>query len=531
MSMFDRKDEEAIAQTPNAASAHNLTRVDQEVSLQRSKTRTDEPPESDIEIVDWDGPDDPKNPFNWPTRKKWILTITVLLGTFTVLINGTIITVAWEDINHEFGISDAHFPNSFWPVTSWTIGGGIFMMILLPVLEDFGMRLGYLISYFLFIIFLIPQALANSFATLIVVRFFAGGCVSLIANITCSTICDVWVGDRGRTVPMSLYITAYLAGSSISPVIGGAIHKNLASWRWILWIQLIWTGIFFPIFFFLFRETRASILLRRKAAHIRRKTGRKAYTRDELDAPPLTSVLLESVKRPIYMLCTEYVVFSFTLWSAFSVGMVYLFTQSVEQVFTALYGWDSSSAGYVQGAVVIGQLVGWPFQILGSKLYFASASRNTETPGMPIPEARLYMSILGGFVGMTGGMFVYGWASYPWLPWIAPTMGLGMVGFGIELVVCGIADYVTDCYSKYAASAVAAVACGENVFAGFLPFAAASMYSTLGFQWASSLLGFLALLLAMAPVLLLFKGRAIRARSPFIREAQHEVKMNHEAGV
>lgn len=35
------------------------------------------PPYKDIEIHTWNGPDDPENPFNWGSRYKWLLTITV----------------------------------------------------------------------------------------------------------------------------------------------------------------------------------------------------------------------------------------------------------------------------------------------------------------------------------------------------------------------------------------------------------------------------------------------------------------------
>ncbi|GAB7351702.1 hypothetical protein MBLNU459_g2294t2 [Dothideomycetes sp. NU459] len=500
----------------------NHDRLDEELAVR--KERSPLCVDSELQIVDWDGPDDPENPFNWPTGKKWLITLVVLFGTTTVLINGTSITVAAEAINEEFGVSDATFPNSYWPVTSWTLGGGIFMMILLPLMEDFGVRWAYLVTYAVFVVFIVPQAVAKNFATLVVTRFFAGGCVSILANTVSSIICDIWAGDVGRTVPMSLYITCYLVGSTAGPVVGATIFEYL-QWRWILYIQLIWYAAFFPLFFFVVRETRGPVLLRQRAKRIRAATGRKAYTRDELVGKPLMEILLTSIKRPLYMLCTEWVVFSFTLWSSFAVGTVYLFTQSVAQVFAGLYGWEAYQTGYVQGAVVVGELLGWFASLLSARLYFASAKRNTETPGQPIPEARLYMSVFGGFVGMTGGMFVYAWTSYPYLPWIAPTIGLGMVGFGINVVVTGIADYVTDAYSKYAASAIAVVAFGENVFSGFLPLAAMSMYNTMGYQWASSLLGFLSLLLSLAPVLLLFKGRSIRARSPFISQATYD----HEA--
>lgn len=220
------------------------------------------------------------------------------------------------------------------------------------------------------------------------------------------------------------------------------------------------------------------------------------------------------------MLLTESVVFWCAMWSAFTVGTLYLFTQSVEQVFVSLYGWDPVQAGYVQAAVVIGQVVGWPFSLISAHLYFSSASRNTEMPGVPIPEARLYMSIGGGIFGMGGGMFVYAWTSYPNLPWIAPAVGLFMVGAGTVVVAIGIMDYIVDAYSQYAGSVMASCVLGENTFSAFLPLAAMRMYNTLGFQWASTLLGFVSLLLVTAPVCILIWGRTIRQRSPFMQAGE-----------
>jgi hypothetical protein len=45
------------------------------------------------------------------------------------------------------------------------------------------------------------------------------------------------------------------------------------------------------------------------------------------------------------------------------------------------------------------------------------------------------------------------------------------------------------------------------------------MFNNLGFHWAGSLLGFIGLVLSFVPLLLLWKGRQIRARSPFMAES------------
>jgi MFS family permease len=472
---------------------------------------------SNPQHLDWHGSDDADNPYNWPLKKKWTITAIAVLATFTTLLNGTIITVAHDAINEEFGVSDANFPNSYWPVTSWALGGAIFSLAVLPLMEDFGIRSGFLTTYGVFICFVVPQAVARNFATLIISRFFAGGCVSVLANTSASVIGNIWEGERGRTIPMALYVTAYLTGSSMGPVIGGVIFQSL-NWRWISYLQLIWYGCLAPIYCFFFDESRGSVVLQRRAKK-KLKLEKDSRFLTPSHETPLYQKLINSIRRPIYMLTTEPVVFVFTVWSAFMVGTVYLFTQSVEQVFAGLYGWTASQAGYVQVAVVIGECIGWVGALISAKFYFASASRNQEVPGSPIPEARLYMSLIGSFVGVTGGMFVYGWTSYPFLPWIAPAIGLVMVGFGTNVVVIAIADYVVDAYSKYAASAVAAIVLGENIFAAFLPLAAQSMYKNLGFQWGSTVLGFLSLVLSFAPVVIVIYGRRIRGRSPFMKEA------------
>lgn len=131
-------------------------------------------------------------------------------------------------------------------------------------------------------------------------------------------------------------------------------------------------------------------------------------------------------------------------------------------------------------------------------------------------EVRLYTAIAGSYVGLAGGLFFYAFTSYPFLHWTLPSVGLALIGFGSVTVMQAIMMYVTDGYASYAGSASAAVCFGENIFAGFLPLAAQGMYTELGFRWASALLGFVALALGAAPVVLVWKGRAVRGRSRFM---------------
>lgn len=476
-------------------------------------------------VVDWDGPADPTDPFNWPRSKKLMITVVGCIATFSCNANATALTVAWHETNAFYGISDDAFPNSYWPVASWTLGGVLFMLLLLPLIEDYSVRWGYLISYLAFIIFTIPQGVVQSFAGVNILRFLAGGCVSLVANCICGICCDIWAGERSRLIPVASYVTAYLCGPAMGPVLGAAILTRF-DWTWIIWLQVIWNSALLLCLAVVLDETRGVIVLRRKAAALRQSTGRSDIRAVGDGArQDVLQTLSISIRRPAIMFISEYVVFSFTFWSAFAVGMVYMFTQSTELVFSSVYGWNSSQCGYVQASIAIGMLLAWVVNFYSVHLYFASASRNSERPGTPIPEAHLYVSVLASFVGVLGGMFVYGWTAYSAFPWIAPAIGLGMVGFGINSIVITVGNYVTACYSRFAISAVACVGAGENLLSALLPLATMAMYARLGVHWPSSILGLLSLLLGAAPVVILFKGKDIRARSPFILEACYEEDM------
>jgi len=82
--------------------------------------------------------------------------------------------------------------------------------------------------------------------------------------------------------------------------------------------------------------------------------------------------------------------------------------------------------------------------------------------------------------------------------------------------VQAVSTCITDAYPALAASAIAALSLGENIFAAYPPLATSRMYEDLGFHWTSSTLAFLALVLSIVPVVLLLQGHQVRARSTVI---------------
>jgi hypothetical protein len=78
-----------------------------------------------------------------------------------------------------------------------------------------------------------------------------------------------------------------------------------------------------------------------------------------------------------------------------------------------------------------------------------------------------------------------------------------------------IFNYLSECYGEYTASAIAAQGFLRNILATAFPLFARQMYEGMTYPWASSLLGFVAAILALAPFLLIRYGPELRSRSPF----------------
>ena len=285
----------------------------------------------------------------------------------------------------------------------------------------------------------------------------------------------------------------------------------------VFYIQLIIYGAFLPLLLLVIKETRGPVIL----AQCAKQDLELSRGASEAKRPPISTLFYEAIARPAYLLCTQPVVFFLMLWSAFCFGLVFISTQSIEQIYSTNYGFTAAESGLVQISLFIGEVVGF-FACLPQNTYYQrSAARNSTNLGVPIPEARLPLSIPASLIGLAGGLFLYAWTSYPFLHWILPSVGLAFVGFGVMVIVTTAVMYLTDSYTKYAGSAIAAVAFGENMFAAWLPLATKRMYTVLGFQWASSLLGFVALALTLAPIILLFKGESIRKKSKFMNEASY----------
>jgi hypothetical protein len=113
------------------------------------------------------------------------------------------------------------------------------------------------------------------------------------------------------------------------------------------------------------------------------------------------------------------------------------------------------------------------------------------------------------------GMFIFAWTSYTDLDWVGPAFGGWPVGFGFIFLYNSANNYLVDTYQHQAASALAAKTCIRSFWGASVVLFTEQMYHRLGYQWASSLIAFIALACCAIPYVFYFKGAAIRRHSRF----------------
>lgn len=97
--------------------------------------------------------------------------------------------------------------------------------------------------------------------------------------------------------------------------------------------------------------------------------------------------------------------------------------------------------------------------------------------------------------------------------WAAPAVSGILTGFGLMSIFLQALNYLVDAYLMFAASALAGNTFMRSLFGAAFPLFGRQMFEGMHIEWAATLLGCVALVLAPIPFVFYFYGAKIRAKS------------------
>lgn len=468
----------------------------------------------EVSDLDWDGPDDKANPFNWPTWKKWFITMTAACSCLCISLGSSLYVEGVPELEMKWGVSQTLGLSG---LTFYLIGLALGPVVAAPLSEMIGRRLIYITLFPTSMLFFMGVGLAQNIRTVLILRFFAGLAASPPMSIAGGTMSDMWGNSPAdMSIAMALFCLAPFLGPVAGPIIGGfaAEHKN---WRWTMWVSLMFFGAVLP-FLLVCPETYKPAILKARA----KKRGIPLKT-PKINGAFFMMCIRQFLIRPLEMLVVEPIVALTSLYVAFVFAVLFGFFEAFPIIFRGVYRMDTGVSGLPFIAVGVGLVFGVLLYIILDKIYFypkqPDGSRGKrDAEGKPVwdpPETKLVIAIAGS-VFLPISLFWLAWTSKASIHWIAPTLAGVPFGFGLIWIFFGVIFYYSLSYPPiFLASALAANNLLRYLVASVFPLFMVQMYEKLHIDWATTLLAFIALAMVPIPFMFYKFGAKIRAHSKY----------------
>ena len=458
--------------------------------------------------------------YSWPWYKKWSILTVIFIVQMSMNFNSSVYPNAVTPLSGVFHISEQ----------AARVGQMIFLVayafgceLWAPWSESLGRWPIMQLSLFLVNIWQIPCALAPNFGTIVVGRFL-GGISSAGGSVTLGMTADMWEPDE-QGFAVAYVVLSSVGGTTIGPIFGGMIQQWLP-WQWNFWIQLIFGGATQLVHLLVVPETRSSILVDREAKR-RRKSGEDSnvYGPNELLENRFeVREILRVWRRPFEMFVLEPIVLFLSLLSGFSDALIFTCIESFTLVFEQ---WDFNAlqTGLCFISIIVGYAVSYAIFLpdIGRQKLIRKRQGNASRQ----PERRLLLLL---FIAPleTIGLFGFAWTSMgpEYTHWIVPLIFAFLIAVANYGIYMATIDYMVASYGVYSASATGGNGFARDLLAGLSAMYATPMYSNIGgkfhLQWASTILGVLAIFVTIPIYVFYWMGPRVRASSKFAQTLEKD---------
>ncbi|KAG1763051.1 MFS general substrate transporter [Suillus occidentalis] len=419
---------------------------------------------------------------------------------------------------------------------------GNFPVIWSAISEIKGRKTVYLFSIALFTLGSAIVAVSRTIGLVIGMRILQAVGSSAVIAIGAATLADIYEPHQRGTM-MGVFYSAPLLGPSLGPIIGGALTQGLG-WRAVFWFLVIWGGIIFSAFLFLFKDTfrkersvtYRNVLKRRlreqqslEAKDESRKISEKKLqvnvenqtSSKDIEGQP--TVIPPSAIREIKLSITDVNPFppylsiisrknNFAIFIAS--GLIFAFSFSIAytcaRTLSMYYNYDALKTGLVLLAFGIGSVSG---SILGGRWSDRTLARlKAANGGISFPEMRLESTKVA-MVWLPLSVIGYAWVCQERVNVAAMCVMLFLAGFLSIWIYTSTLAYIVDANTGRSSTAVAS----NSSFRGLSAFVAAEiavpLQDSIGDGGLYTLWAGLVIITECIILLVLYKGRKWREAS------------------
>ncbi|CAI4494900.1 CDG_1a_G0021350.mRNA.1.CDS.1 [Saccharomyces cerevisiae] len=443
---------------------------------------------------------DPENPHNWPSWVRWSYTVLLSILVICVAYGSACISGGLGTVEKKFHVG---MEAAILSCSLMVIGFSLGPLIWSPVSDLYGRRVAYFVSMGLYVIFNIPCALAPNLGCLLACRFLCGVWSSSGLCLVGGSIADMFPSEtRGKAI--AFFAFAPYVGPVVGPLVNGFISVSTGRMDLIFWVNMAFAGVMWIISSAI-PETYAPVILKRKAARLRKETGNpKIMTEQEAQGVSMSEMMRACLLRPLYFAVTEPVLVATCFYVCLIYSLLYAFFFAFPVIFGELYGYKDNLVGLMFIPIVIGAL--WA---LATTFYCENKYLQIVKQRKPTPEDRLLGAKIGApFAAIA--LWILGATAYKHIIWVGPASAGLAFGFGMVLIYYSLNNYIIDCYVQYASSALATKVFLRSAGGAAFPLFTIQMYHKLNLHWGSWLLAFISTAMIALPFAFSYWGKGLR---------------------
>jgi EmrB/QacA subfamily drug resistance transporter len=178
---------------------------------------------------------------------RWAALIVLSLTQLIVVLDGTIVTIALPEAQHDLGLTDGQRQ---WVVAAYALSFGALLLLGGRIADYWGRKKAILLGLSGFGAASFLGGIAQNGMELILARGLQGMFAALMAPAALSLLTVAFPSGRERSTAFAIFGSLAGTGSALGLVLGGLLTE-LAEWRWCLFVNVIFVaaGVIGGIFF------------------------------------------------------------------------------------------------------------------------------------------------------------------------------------------------------------------------------------------------------------------------------------------
>ena len=171
--------------------------------------------------------------------RRWLILAVVAVAQLMVVLDATIVNIALPSAQKALGFADT---DRQWIVTAYALAFGSLLLLGGKLGDLYGRKKVFITGLAGFAVASAVGGASTSFGMLVSARALQGAFGALLAPAALSTLATTFTDPKERSKAFGIFGAVAGGGSAIGLVLGGLLTE-LLSWRWCLYVNLLFAAI------------------------------------------------------------------------------------------------------------------------------------------------------------------------------------------------------------------------------------------------------------------------------------------------